>query len=104
MEAARKAGVDDVLLMAWWRYTDQPFTFMSDFLVTDPDSISANTVFCPYNGYYIWNCMNSHIRNIKLMADLGQKSSRNMGMIQYSSCFYASFSAFASYFSLLFFC
>ena len=84
MEAARKAGVDDVLLMAWWRYTDQPFTFMSDFLVTDPDSIPVNTIFCPYNGYYIWNCMNSHIRNIKLMADLGQKSSRNMGMIQYA--------------------
>ena len=84
MEAVRKAGVEDVLLLGWWRYTEQPQTFFSDFLITDPNEIPMRTFFMPHNGYFIWNFMRNPCRNIKLIADLSHKADHGEGMIMYS--------------------
>ena len=74
-------GLKDVLLFDWWRYTDLKEGM--DFVV-EPDELNFRSIFCPWNGYYIWSLLTHPMRNNQLMAEMNHKAACGEGVYQYA--------------------
>lgn len=81
MAKVAQYGVADVLLMDWWRYTDLPSTVRYSI---QPDELGLRSLFCPWNGYYIWDILTTPLVNIKWQADMMRSSKVSEGLYQYA--------------------
>ena len=81
MAKVEEYGVADVLLMDWWRYTDLPSLVNYSL---QPDELGLRSIFCPWNGYYIWDCLTNPMRNIKWQADMMHDTKLAEGLYQYA--------------------
>lgn len=71
----------DVLLFDWWWYNDLKERL--DFLV-QPDELNFRSIFCPWNGYYIWSLLTHPMRNNQIMAEINHNARCGEGIYQYS--------------------
>ena len=74
-------NLKDVLLFDWWRYTDLKEGM--DFVI-EPDELNFRSIFCPWNGYYIWSLLTHPMRNNFLMAEMNHKAVCGEGVYQYA--------------------
>ena len=81
MAKVAEYGVADVLLMDWWRYTDLESTVVFGM---QPDELGMRSVFCPWNGYYIWSVLTTPLRNIKWQADMMHRTKVAEGLFFYA--------------------
>ncbi len=81
MEKVAEYGVADVLLMDWWRYTDLPTTVIYSL---QPDELGLRSLFCPWNGYYIWDILTTPLVNIKWQADMMHSTKLAEGLYSYA--------------------
>jgi len=83
LEAVRKAGIDDVLLFGWWRYTDLEHQLFDTYLCR-PNDMKLRSVGQPWNGYYIWTALTNPMRNIQMMAQLDYEAEKGEGIYAYA--------------------
>jgi len=83
MDAVRKANIDDVLLFAWWRYTDMEHEVYKTYLCK-PNDMALRSIGQPWNGYYIWSLLTNPMRNIQLLAQLDYEAERGEGIYAYA--------------------
>ena len=81
MAKVAEYGVADVLLMDWWRYTDLPTTV---HYTLQPDELGLRSIFCPWNGYYIWDILTTPLANIKWQADMMHDCKLSEGLYNYA--------------------
>ena len=81
MEKITEYDVADVLVMDWWRYTDLPALVHYSL---QPDELGLRSIFCPWNGYYIWDCLTSPMRNIQWQAEMMHESKVSEGLYSYA--------------------
>ena len=81
MHALRANGLTDVVVIDWWTYSDFEEGLM--FKTTRPDLGLRRTVK-PWNGYYHWTLLTNPLRNIYLLAKMGDAEGAE-GMQSYSA-------------------
>jgi len=83
MDAVKKAGIDDVLLFAWWRYTDIENQLYNTYMCR-PNDMKLRSIGQPWNGYYIWSALTNPMRNIQLLAQLDHEAEKGEGIYAYA--------------------
>lgn len=83
MDAVKAAGIDDVLLFAWWRYTDVESQVYNTYLCR-PNDMKLRSIGQPWNGYYIWSLLTNPMRNIQLLAQLDYEAEKGEGIYAYA--------------------
>lgn len=81
MEALEKEGLKDKLLVTWWSYTD--IAAKLDFHDLCPE-LGLRSVVTPMTGYYHWQVLTHPMRNIQMLAEVGNKEKAE-GIDAYSS-------------------
>ena len=81
LKRIEEEGLKDVLLLDWWRYSDLKETY--DFVV-EPDELGLRSIFCPWNGYYIWNLLQHPMRNNQIMGEMNHNAKCGEGVYQYA--------------------
>ena len=77
----REEGLDDVLFFDWWWYHDQKAKL--DFVV-EPDELGFRSFFCSWNGYYIWDILQSPLKNSQIMAEMNHNAKCGEGIYLYA--------------------
>lgn len=77
----REEGLEDVLFFDWWWYHDQKAKL--DFVV-EPDELGFRSFFCSWNGYYIWDILQSPMKNSQIMAEMNHNAKCGEGIYLYS--------------------
>ena len=83
MDAVRSAGIDDVLLFAWWRYTDLGENLYANYRCK-PNDMGLRSIGQPWNGYYIWSAISNPMRNIQLLGQLDYEAEKGEGIYAYA--------------------
>ena len=83
MNAVKAAGIDDVLLFAWWRYTDIESQIYNTYLCR-PNDMKLRSIGQPWNGYYIWSLLTNPMRNIQLLGQLDYEAEKGEGIYAYA--------------------
>lgn len=81
MEAIRDNDLTNEVIIDWWTYSDFQESLM--FQTTHPELGLRRTVK-PWNGYYHWNIPTSPLKNIYLLAKMGNEEGCE-GMLSYSA-------------------
>ena len=82
-QAIHDNGLDDVVVMDWWRYTDLDYRVYMHFKVM-PNELKMRSLFCGMNGYFIWNVLTMPLRNVRLMAKANQDCKTGEGTYLYA--------------------
>ena len=77
----REEGLQDVLFFDWWWYHDLKAKL--DFVV-EPDELGFRSFFCSWNGYYIWDILQSPLKNSQIMAEMNHNANCGEGIYLYS--------------------
>ena len=80
-KAAKKAGVDDVLILNWWNYADRRSSMT--FQTLQPE-LGLRAVASPFNGYFNWWLIHNPMRNICYMGEIANRD-KGEGILAYAT-------------------
>ena len=80
-KAAKKAKVDDVLILNWWNYADRKSRLA--FYTLQPE-LGLRTFASPFNGYFNWWLIHNPMRNICYLGEMANRDGAD-GLVAYAT-------------------
>ena len=81
LKRIEEEGLRDVLFFDWWWYHDLKAKL--DFVV-EPDTLGFRSFFCAWNGYYIWDILQSPLKNSQILAEMNHNAHCGEGIYLYA--------------------